>query len=59
MYFMHQILSQRPQKPKQVEERLVGAVLGPSGRHVEEIKQYRYYLFKIVLLISAIARQKH
>jgi len=24
----------------QVEERLVGAVLGPSGRHVEEIKQY-------------------
>lgn len=24
----------------EVEERLVGAVLGPSGRHVEEIKQY-------------------
>ena len=25
----------------QVEERLVGAVLGPAGRYVEEIKQYR------------------
>ena len=25
----------------QVEERLVGAVLGPSGKHVTEIKQYR------------------
>merc|ERR1719430_874206 len=24
----------------QVEERLVGAVLGPSGRHVQQIKQY-------------------
>ena len=24
-----------------MEERLVGAVLGPAGRYVEEIKQYR------------------
>ena len=31
----------QPEHPSQVEERLVGAVLGPSGRHVEEIKQYR------------------
>ena len=55
----HVIKISKIYKPTQVEERLVGAVLGPSGRHVEEIKQYRYYLFKIVLLISAIARQKH
>ena len=30
----------------QVEERLVGAVLGPAGRYVEEIKQYRYDYIK-------------
>ena len=44
----------------QVEERLVGAVLGPSGRHVEEIKQYRWeetgiclarFLFRVFMFI--------
>ena len=37
----HVIKISKIYKPIQVEERLVGAVLGPSGRHVEEIKQYR------------------
>ena len=37
----HVIKISKIHKPTQVEERLVGAVLGPSGRHVEEIKQYR------------------